>query len=117
MTPYVSETLSPLGTVTAFRGLPYELAMQPCVTYGSPGGEFVISRPGSTTPRLREAALAVSSVAGVTNRPAVLSRKVAYGTADMTDGPAMTRPQPFRPQCCRGRQFECRLSSPTLACL
>ncbi len=43
-----------MGTVTAFRGLPFEGAIQPCVTNGTPGGEYFVSRPGSTTLRLRE---------------------------------------------------------------
>jgi predicted outer membrane repeat protein len=42
-----------LGTVTAFRGLPWEGAIQPAHTYGSPGGEYLISRSGSTSLRLR----------------------------------------------------------------
>lgn len=32
-----------LGTVTAFRGLPWEGAIHPCVTHGTPAGEYCIS--------------------------------------------------------------------------
>jgi hypothetical protein len=39
--------------VTAFRGFPFEGATQPCFTYGTPAGEYVISRNGSTSLRLR----------------------------------------------------------------
>ena len=42
-----------LGTVTAFRGLPFEGALQTCFTYGSAPGEYVISRNGSSSLRLR----------------------------------------------------------------
>ena len=42
-----------LGTVTAFRNLPWEGAIQPCVTYGTPGREYCVSRRSSTTMRLR----------------------------------------------------------------
>ncbi|UCG34442.1 MAG: hypothetical protein JSU68_07330, partial [Phycisphaerales bacterium] len=42
-----------LGTVTAFRGLPWEGAIQPAHTYGSPGGEYLVSRAGSTSLRVR----------------------------------------------------------------
>lgn len=33
-----------LGTVTAFRGRPWEGAIHPCVTYGNPGAEYLVSR-------------------------------------------------------------------------
>jgi hypothetical protein len=42
-----------LGTVTAFRLLPWEGALQPVHTYGTPSGEYVISRRTSTLLRLR----------------------------------------------------------------
>ena len=42
-----------LGAVTAFRGLPWQGAMQPCVTYGTPGPEYIISWNNSTNLRLR----------------------------------------------------------------
>jgi hypothetical protein len=42
-----------MGTVTAFRDLPYESAIQPCVTFGTPTGELCVSRPGPTTLRIR----------------------------------------------------------------
>ncbi|HNQ23015.1 MAG TPA: hypothetical protein PKK06_07970 [Phycisphaerae bacterium] len=41
--PLIASTPS-LGTITAFRGLPWEGAMQPVHTYGTPEGEYVISR-------------------------------------------------------------------------
>lgn len=43
-----------LGTVTAFRLLPWEGAIQPCVTYGDSGGVYLVSRSGSTSLRLRQ---------------------------------------------------------------
>ncbi|MDH4147345.1 MAG: hypothetical protein OEY23_19485, partial [Acidimicrobiia bacterium] len=43
-----------LGTVTAWRNLPWEGAIQPCVTYGNPGGEYLVSRSGTTSLRLRQ---------------------------------------------------------------
>ncbi len=42
-----------LGTITAFRSLPFEGAIQPCTTYGDPGGEYCVSRQSSTLLRLR----------------------------------------------------------------
>jgi hypothetical protein len=42
-----------LGTITAFRGLPYEDAIQGAVTFGSPGGEYMVSRADQTSLRLR----------------------------------------------------------------
>lgn len=43
-----------LGTVTAWRNLAWEGAIQPCVTHGDPGPEYFVSRPGSTQLRLRK---------------------------------------------------------------
>jgi len=42
-----------LGTVTAFRGLPFERAIQPTHTYGNPGGEYFISAVGTNALRVR----------------------------------------------------------------
>ncbi len=42
-----------LGTVTAFRGLPWEGAIQPAHTWGDPGGEYFVSRRGTTEIRVR----------------------------------------------------------------
>jgi hypothetical protein len=42
-----------LGTVTAFRGLPWEGALQPCHTFGSPGVEYVVSVNASNRIRVR----------------------------------------------------------------
>lgn len=42
-----------LGTITAFRQLANDFAVQPCVTFGSPPGEYLISRASSTQLRLR----------------------------------------------------------------
>jgi hypothetical protein len=50
--PLVAATPS-TGTVTAFRGLVYDGAIQPCVTYGYPGGEYIISRKNSSQLRVR----------------------------------------------------------------
>lgn len=43
-----------LGTVSAWRLLPWEGAIQPCVTYGNSGGVYLVSRSGSTSLRLRQ---------------------------------------------------------------
>ncbi|MHC4947795.1 MAG: hypothetical protein ACYTG1_05980 [Planctomycetota bacterium] len=45
-----------LGTITAFRGLPLEGAIQPCHTYGDSGGQLFISRNSSTALRVRQLA-------------------------------------------------------------
>lgn len=42
-----------VGTITAFAGLRWEGAIQPCTTYGDPGGEYCVSRRSSTRLRLR----------------------------------------------------------------
>ncbi|MCH7704283.1 MAG: hypothetical protein IIB61_04150 [Planctomycetes bacterium] len=42
-----------LGTITAFRNLPLEGAIQPVATYGDAGGEYFVSRQSSTKLRLR----------------------------------------------------------------
>ncbi|MFO0974519.1 MAG: hypothetical protein U1A27_13925 [Phycisphaerae bacterium] len=42
-----------LGTVTAFRGQPFEGAIQPAHTFGTPSGEFLISRQSATQLRVR----------------------------------------------------------------
>lgn len=42
-----------LGTITAWRNLPFEWAIQPCVTYGTPAGEYFVSRQSPTRLRLR----------------------------------------------------------------
>ncbi len=42
-----------LGTVSAWRELPWEGAIQPCVTYGTPAGCYAVSRRSSTGLRLR----------------------------------------------------------------
>ncbi|HRX84001.1 MAG TPA: right-handed parallel beta-helix repeat-containing protein, partial [Phycisphaerae bacterium] len=42
-----------LGTVTAFRGLPFEGAIQPVITYGDPGAEYFVSAPSSGIVRVR----------------------------------------------------------------
>lgn len=41
-----------LGTITAFRDLPFESAIQPVHTYGNPGGEYLIST-GTTSTALK----------------------------------------------------------------
>lgn len=50
--PLVSSPPS-LGAITAFRGLPFEGALQPAQTFGTPAGEYVISANGSGTLRVR----------------------------------------------------------------
>ena len=47
------ETPPALGTVTAFRGLPFEGAIQPVHTYGEAPGEFFVSRGSTTTLNVR----------------------------------------------------------------
>ncbi|MBK9387125.1 MAG: hypothetical protein IPN34_20105 [Planctomycetes bacterium] len=42
-----------LGAVTAFRGLPWEGAVQPCLSYGAPGAEYLVSVASPTQLRLR----------------------------------------------------------------
>jgi hypothetical protein len=42
-----------LGTVTGFRNLPWEGAIQPAHTYGSPTGEYLVSWANSTSLRVR----------------------------------------------------------------
>jgi hypothetical protein len=42
-----------VGTITAFRSLPFEGAIQPCMTYGDPGRQYFVSRQSSTSLRLR----------------------------------------------------------------
>lgn len=42
-----------LGTVTAFRSLPYEGSLQPAHTYGTPAGEFVLSTRTGTSNQIR----------------------------------------------------------------
>jgi hypothetical protein len=42
-----------LGTVTAFRNLPWEYAIQPANTYGTPAGEYLLSIYSSSRIRVR----------------------------------------------------------------
>ncbi len=42
-----------LGTITAFRGLPWEGAIQPAHTYGTPGGEYFVSLDAYSSNKLR----------------------------------------------------------------
>jgi hypothetical protein len=42
-----------VGTITAFRSLTWEGAIQPCVTYGDPGAQWFVSRASATSLRLR----------------------------------------------------------------
>lgn len=51
--PLLSGTPS-LGTVSAWRLLPWEGAIQPCVTHGSSGGVYLVSANGSNNLRLRQ---------------------------------------------------------------
>jgi hypothetical protein len=43
-----------LGTVTAWRNLPWEGAIQPCLTYGDAGGEYLLSRINDILLRIRK---------------------------------------------------------------
>ncbi|MFH0983660.1 MAG: hypothetical protein V2A79_19260, partial [Planctomycetota bacterium] len=51
--PLIAPTPS-LGTVTAFRELPWEGAIQPVQSFGASGGEYFVSRGGSTSLRVRK---------------------------------------------------------------
>jgi len=42
-----------IGSVTAWRNLPWEGAIQPAVTHGNPGREYCVSRQSSTRMRVR----------------------------------------------------------------
>ena len=42
-----------VGTVSAWRQLPWEGAIQPCVTYGNPGSQYLISRRTGSSQRIR----------------------------------------------------------------
>ena len=46
-------TATPAVTGTYFANLPYEEAIQPCVTFGNPGGQYFVSRAGPSAARLR----------------------------------------------------------------
>ncbi|MDX2198230.1 MAG: hypothetical protein SF069_04565 [Phycisphaerae bacterium] len=50
--PLIASTQS-LGTVTFFRNLPLDRAIQPAVTYGTPAGEFICSTNGTAGIRVR----------------------------------------------------------------
>jgi len=50
--PLLTATPS-IGTVTAWRLLPWEGAIQPCVTFGNPGSEYLVSRQNATQIRVR----------------------------------------------------------------
>jgi len=50
--PLVAPTPT-VGAITAFRNFPFEGAIQPVHTFGTPSGEYLISRSSSTTLRLR----------------------------------------------------------------
>ncbi len=50
--PLVAPTPS-LGAITAFRSLPWEGAIQPAHTYGTPGGEYLVSTNGGSGIRIR----------------------------------------------------------------
>jgi len=43
-----------VGDIYAFRNLPFEGAIQPVHTFGSPGGEYFVSRASSTGMRVRQ---------------------------------------------------------------
>ena len=42
-----------VGTITAWRGLPWEGAVQPCIHHDDPGAAYLMSRLGSVWMRLR----------------------------------------------------------------
>ena len=50
--PLIAPTPS-LGTITAFRNLPWEGAIQPAHTYGTPAGEFLVSTNNGNKLRVR----------------------------------------------------------------
>ncbi|HRX86738.1 MAG TPA: immunoglobulin domain-containing protein, partial [Phycisphaerae bacterium] len=75
-----------LGTILAFRGLPFEGAIQPVHSFGSVSGEYLISRNSSTTLRVRQVAGAV-----LVNRGTV---SVPFNTA-AADAPALGSSTPL----------------------
>lgn len=68
--PLVGGTPS-MGTVTAFRNLPWEGAIQPCVTHGDPGKGYCISRKAGNQLRLRY-------VQGPLSSPSLVEAGVVY---------------------------------------
>lgn len=83
-----------LGTITAWRNLPWEGAIQPAHTYGSPGTQYFISLNSSTSLRLRKVdppltsptmtdlgTVSVSSYSDPPNAPA-LGSSVPLNTVD-----------------------------------
>ena len=44
---------TPTVTGKFFANLPYEEAIQPCVTYGNPAGQYFVSHVNATTARIR----------------------------------------------------------------
>lgn len=73
-----------LGTVTAFRGLPYEGALQPAITWGDSGGEYIVSRANSTQMRVRQ-------VTGPLTSPSLVEVGFASvpGNGNPPDAPAL----------------------------
>ena len=67
--PMIDATPS-LGVITAFRNLPFEGAIQPCVTYGDSGGQYFISRQDGNDLRLRQLTGPITSPNLVT-RPSI----------------------------------------------
>ncbi len=83
-----------LGTIYAFRQLPWEGALQPAHTYGNPGGDYVVSVDSSSALRLRKVnsngfpwtlsnlgTVSVSSFSDPPNAPA-LGSSTALNTVD-----------------------------------
>lgn len=79
-----------LGAVTAFRGFPFEGAIQPCHTYGAPAGEYFISTATSASLRVRR-------VNPPLNAPTLtdLGTVSIAGFSEPADMPAMGSPTPL----------------------
>jgi hypothetical protein len=81
--PLLSTTPA-MGTITAWRNLVFEWAIQPCVTYGTPPAEYIVSRQNPTHLRLR-AVLPPLSAPTLVEQGSVL----VPGHADPPDVPAL----------------------------
>ncbi|TWT45536.1 hypothetical protein RAS1_19620 [Phycisphaerae bacterium RAS1] len=80
-----------LGTVTAFRGISSaENAIQPCVTFGTPAGEYFLSRNTGTSVRIRRVnpPLTAPTLAGPFN-------VTVAGYSDPPDAPAQGSTTPL----------------------
>ncbi|MGE3181115.1 MAG: hypothetical protein AB7N71_05745 [Phycisphaerae bacterium] len=73
-----------LGTVTFFRSLPFEGSIQPCHTYGNPGGEYCVSRFNNNGMRIRRVNPPLTNP--TLTQPGIVT---VAGYASAPDAPAM----------------------------